>query len=88
MAAALAGDLAGNPVKEQVYDGIPKRFKQINFGIQSTINIGKQAVIEISRHELYDIENNRQPRPNSALDPRLVGAFPVRCLIIHVKVGS
>ncbi|KAI9740872.1 MAG: hypothetical protein M1818_004477 [Claussenomyces sp. TS43310] len=62
---------SGEAVKQQVVDKIPKRFKELKFGIQSNQDIVNQAVIEVSDRMLYDIEKNRAPIRNGALDPRL-----------------
>ncbi|OAA54075.1 DNA-directed RNA polymerase III subunit RPC1 [Niveomyces insectorum RCEF 264] len=59
------------PVKEQMVDQLPKRFKGIKFGIQSNQDIVNQAVLEVSDQMLYDIENNRAPYKHGPLDPRL-----------------
>ncbi|GJN86683.1 DNA-directed RNA polymerase III largest subunit [Purpureocillium lilacinum] len=60
-----------NPVKQQLVDKLPKRFKGIKFGIQSNQDIANQAVLEVSDRLLYDIENNRAPYRHGPLDPRL-----------------
>ncbi|KAJ9156363.1 DNA-directed RNA polymerase subunit [Pleurostoma richardsiae] len=59
------------PVKEQVIDQLPKRFKGLKFGIQSKQDIVTQGVVEVSERLLYNIENNRAPLTHGALDPRL-----------------
>lgn len=61
----------GESVKAQVVDNIPKRFKELKFGIQSTQDIVNQAVLEVSDRVLYDVERMRKPTPNGALDPKL-----------------
>ncbi|KAE8454074.1 hypothetical protein EG329_007852 [Mollisiaceae sp. DMI_Dod_QoI] len=58
-------------VKAQVVDKVPKRFKELKFGIQSIQDVSAQAVIEVSDRMLYDIEKMRRPTPNGALDARL-----------------
>ncbi|KND88847.1 DNA-directed RNA polymerase III subunit RPC1 [Tolypocladium ophioglossoides CBS 100239] len=60
-----------DPVKQQLVDKLPKRFKGIKFGIQSNQDIANQAVLEASDRLLYDIENNRAPYRHGPLDPRL-----------------
>lgn len=62
---------SGPAVKEQVVDKIPKRFKELKFGIQSTRDIVNQGVLEVSDRLLYDIEKGRRQVPNGAVDPRL-----------------
>ncbi|OBT87197.1 hypothetical protein VE02_04737 [Pseudogymnoascus sp. 03VT05] len=62
---------SGPAVKEQVVDKIPKRFKELKFGVQSTRDIVNQGVLEVSDRMLYDVEKNRKPVPNGAVDPRL-----------------
>ncbi|KAK2738077.1 DNA-directed RNA polymerase iii largest [Colletotrichum kahawae] len=59
------------PVKSQLVDKLPKRFKGIKFGIQSNQDIANQAVLEVSDRLLYDIEKNRAPYQHGPLDPRL-----------------
>ncbi|TLS27324.1 hypothetical protein PpBr36_05316 [Pyricularia pennisetigena] len=59
------------PVKEQFVDKVPKRFKEIKFGIQSNQDIVNQGVLEISEKQLYDVENNRTPSRHGPLDHRL-----------------
>ncbi|KUJ15690.1 beta and beta-prime subunits of DNA dependent RNA-polymerase [Mollisia scopiformis] len=61
----------GTEVKAQVVDKVPKRFKELKFGIQSIQDVSAQAVIEVSDRMLYDIEKMRRPTPNGALDARL-----------------
>ncbi|CAM1500867.1 Fc.00g100290.m01.CDS01 [Cosmosporella sp. VM-42] len=60
-----------SPVKQQVADKLPKRFRGIKFGIQSNQDIANQAVLEVSDRLLYDIENNRAPYRHGPLDSRL-----------------
>ncbi|KAI9745421.1 MAG: hypothetical protein M1818_000955 [Claussenomyces sp. TS43310] len=62
---------SSGPHKSQVIDLIPKRFKELKFGIQSNQDIVKQAVIECSDRMLYDVERNGTPVRNGVLDPRL-----------------
>ncbi|XP_044721806.1 RNA polymerase rpb1 [Hirsutella rhossiliensis] len=59
------------PAKQQLVDKLPKRFKEIKFGIQSVQDVANQAVVEVSDRLLYDIENNRAPYRNGPLDSRL-----------------
>ncbi|RYP72490.1 hypothetical protein DL771_004130 [Monosporascus sp. 5C6A] len=59
------------PVKRQVVDKLPKKFKQIKFGIQSNQDIVNQGVIEVSDRSMYDIERGREPTQNGVLDKRL-----------------
>lgn len=61
-------------VKEQVHDQVPKVFRELKFGIQSSKDIVNQAVIEISDRMLYDVDKNRTPISHGPLDPRLVSA--------------
>ncbi|KAG9502662.1 hypothetical protein J7337_005495 [Fusarium musae] len=68
MAVATSAD---SPVKQQLVDKLPKRFKGIKFGIQSNQDIANQAVLEVSDRLLYDIENNRAPYRHGPLDSRL-----------------
>lgn len=52
---------------------VPKRFKNLKFGINSNQGIVNQAVLEVSDRMLYDVEKMRRPVPHGALDSRLVG---------------
>ncbi|RQM05557.1 hypothetical protein DH86_00001594 [Scytalidium sp. 3C] len=61
----------GESGKAQVVDKIPKRFKELKFGIQSNQDIVSQAVLEVSDRMLYDVEKMRKPVPHGALDERL-----------------
>lgn len=61
-------------VKGSVADKLPKRFKELKFGIQSTQQMVSQAVLEVSDRSLYDVENMRRPVKNGALDPRMVNS--------------
>lgn len=63
--------LTTGPVKEQLVDRLPKRFKSLKFGIQSNQDIVNQAVLEVSDQLLYDIEKGRTPSAHGPLDPRL-----------------
>lgn len=51
---------------------VPKRFKNLKFGINSNQGIVNQAVLEVSDRMLYDVEKMRRPVPHGALDSRLV----------------
>ncbi|PHH79695.1 hypothetical protein CDD80_4060 [Ophiocordyceps camponoti-rufipedis] len=74
----------GDPVKKQLVDKLPKRFKGIKFGIQSNQDITNQAVLEVSDRLLYDIENNRAPYRHGPLDPRLgTSSKSGRCATCH-----
>ncbi|KAK3395264.1 hypothetical protein B0H63DRAFT_408669 [Podospora didyma] len=59
------------PVKEQLVDQLPKRFKALKFGIQSNQDIVSQGVLEVSDNLLYDVDNGRRTYPHGPLDPRL-----------------
>ncbi|KAM7185046.1 DNA-directed RNA polymerase III subunit RPC1 [Naviculisporaceae sp. PSN 640] len=59
------------PVKKQLVDQLPKRFKALKFGIQSKQDILNQGVLEVSDNLLYDVENGRRVFPHGPLDPRL-----------------
>ncbi|KAK6514336.1 DNA-directed RNA polymerase III subunit [Arthrobotrys conoides] len=56
--------------KEQVISNVPKRIKEVKFGILSTQDMVKQAVIEVSTDRLFN-ETGRQPTENGVLDPRM-----------------
>ncbi|KAI1098680.1 beta and beta-prime subunits of DNA dependent RNA-polymerase [Jackrogersella minutella] len=70
MATATATSTAV-PVKHQVVDKLPKKFKQIKFGIQSNQDIVNQAVLEVSDRTMYDVGRGREPITNGPLDKRL-----------------
>ncbi|KAI1462728.1 beta and beta-prime subunits of DNA dependent RNA-polymerase [Annulohypoxylon moriforme] len=59
------------PAKHQVVDKLPKKFKQIKFGIQSNQDIVNQAVLEVSDRTMYDVGRGREPIQNGPLDKRL-----------------
>ena len=58
-------------VKEQVLDHVPRRIKELNFGISAKQDIVKQGVIEVCHRELYDLARNRAPTEHGPLDARL-----------------
>ncbi|KAH8145366.1 uncharacterized protein LAJ45_10649 [Morchella importuna] len=58
-------------MKEQVVDNLPKRIKQVKFGIMSPNDVVKQGVIEVATRELFEFDGGRRPKPNGALDPRM-----------------
>ncbi|RPA98904.1 beta and beta-prime subunits of DNA dependent RNA-polymerase [Choiromyces venosus 120613-1] len=59
-------------MKEQVVDNLPKRIKEVKFGIMSPQDVVKQGVIEVATRELFDLEGGgRKPKQNGALDPRM-----------------
>ncbi|CAJ2502597.1 Uu.00g099910.m01.CDS01 [Anthostomella pinea] len=62
---------AAAPVKHQVVDKIPKRFKRLKFGIQSNQDIVNQGVMEVSDRNMYDMDRGREPTVNGVLDKRL-----------------
>lgn len=45
-------------IKEQVSDKIPKRFKELKFGIQSIQQITKQGVLEVSDRSVQIARRN------------------------------
>ncbi|KAI9796833.1 MAG: hypothetical protein M1825_006500 [Sarcosagium campestre] len=59
------------PGKAQVVDNVPKRIKEIDFGILSTQDIVNQAVLEVSDRQLFDLDNDRAAVENGPLDGRL-----------------
>ncbi|KAL8805595.1 MAG: hypothetical protein Q9182_001860 [Xanthomendoza sp. 2 TL-2023] len=59
------------PVKEQVVDSLPKRIKELIFGIPSCQDIVNQSVLEVCDRELFDLSRDRAPRVNGPLDPRM-----------------
>ncbi|CAI4212150.1 unnamed protein product [Parascedosporium putredinis] len=63
--------IAGSLIKAQLVDKLPKRFRELKFGVQSNQDIANQTVLEVSDRLLYDIENNRAPYSHGPLDPRL-----------------
>lgn len=60
------------PVKHQVVDKLPKRFKNLKFGVQSNQDIVNQGVLEVSVRDMYDVDKGREPTQNGVLDKRLV----------------
>ncbi|KAI0017700.1 DNA-directed RNA polymerase III subunit RPC1 [Xylariomycetidae sp. FL0641] len=69
--ATVTTTSAAAPVKHQVVDRLPKKFKRIKFGIQSNQDIVNQGVMEVSDNSLYDIEKGRAPTEHGVLDQRL-----------------
>ncbi|KAI9818667.1 MAG: hypothetical protein M1826_001348 [Phylliscum demangeonii] len=67
----LRGTGGGEPHKEQLLDRVPKRIKEIQFGILSSQDVVNQAVVEISNRTLFDLDNDRAPMPNGPLDGKL-----------------
>ncbi|KAJ3580420.1 hypothetical protein NPX13_g141 [Xylaria arbuscula] len=59
------------PVKHQVVDKLPKRFKNLKFGVQSNQDIVNQGVLEVSVRDMYDVDKGREPTQNGVLDKRL-----------------
>ncbi|KAI0134089.1 hypothetical protein BJ170DRAFT_184253 [Xylariales sp. AK1849] len=87
--AAVKGASAVAPVKHQVVDRPPKRFKQIKFGIQSTQDIVNQAVMEVSDRTMYDLEHGREPIKNGVLDTRLgISGKTAHCLTCELKLAD
>ncbi|ORY65285.1 RNA polymerase Rpb1 [Pseudomassariella vexata] len=79
------GDAA--PVKRQVVDKLPKRFKQLKFGIQSNQDIVNQAVVEVSDRNMYDVEAGREPTKNGVLDKRLgISGKTAQCVTCEMKL--
>ncbi|KAH8810736.1 hypothetical protein F5884DRAFT_842772 [Xylogone sp. PMI_703] len=71
MLAEMQSMSSAEQAKSQVVDSVPKKFKELRFGIQSTQDIVSQAVIECSDRMLYDVDRNRTPVEHGVLDPRL-----------------
>ncbi|KAI1850587.1 hypothetical protein JX265_004297 [Neoarthrinium moseri] len=81
MTETAKGTSAVPPVKHQVVDKIPKRFRQIKFGVQSNQDIVNQAVVEVSDRTMYDLEHGREPVKHGVLDKRLgISGKGVRCV--------
>ncbi|KAI4168021.1 MAG: hypothetical protein LQ343_006728 [Gyalolechia ehrenbergii] len=58
-------------VKEQVVDTLPKRIKELKFGLPSSQDIVNQSVLEVCDREFFDLSQDRAPRVNGPLDPRM-----------------
>ncbi|KAF2155004.1 beta and beta-prime subunits of DNA dependent RNA-polymerase [Myriangium duriaei CBS 260.36] len=62
-------------VKEQVVDNVPKKIKELQFGVLTHQDIAKQSVVEITSRNVYDIGNTpgakRTLTANGPLDPHL-----------------
>lgn len=81
------GASATAPVKHQVVDKPPKKFKQIKFGIQSNQDIVNQGVIEVSDRSMYDIERGREPTQNGVLDKRLgISSKTAHCATCELRL--
>ncbi|KAK0701509.1 hypothetical protein B0T21DRAFT_417063 [Apiosordaria backusii] len=76
MEPELGAGKASENHKTLVKDQVPKRFKALKFGIQSTQDILNQGVLEVSDPLLYDVENNRAPFKHGPLDTRLGTSSP------------
>ncbi|MCJ1303625.1 hypothetical protein MMC08_006435 [Hypocenomyce scalaris] len=61
----------GESVKEQVVDTVPKRIKELKFGILSNQDIVNQGVLEVCDRTLYDLEKERTVTTNGPLDARM-----------------
>ncbi len=70
--ATMTATSAVAPVKHQVVDKLPKRLRNLKFGIQSNQDIVNQGVLEVSDRSMYDIDKGREPTQNGVLDKRLV----------------
>jgi DNA-directed RNA polymerase III subunit RPC1 len=87
--AVTKGTSAVAPVKHQVVDKIPKRFKQIKFGIQSNQDIVNQAVVEVSDRTMYDLERGREPVKHGVLDKRLgISGKQQECMTCGFKLAE
>ncbi|MCJ1307789.1 hypothetical protein MMC25_001437 [Agyrium rufum] len=62
---------AAELMKEQVVDSVPKRIKELKFGVLSKQDIVNQGVLEVCDRALYDLDRNRAPRLNGPLDGRM-----------------
>ncbi|KAF2198820.1 beta and beta-prime subunits of DNA dependent RNA-polymerase [Delitschia confertaspora ATCC 74209] len=58
-------------IKSQVVDRVPKRIKQIQFGILSPQEIVNQAVLEVSDRNVYDLGPSRNLTSNGPMDRRM-----------------
>jgi DNA-directed RNA polymerase III subunit RPC1 len=62
---------APETLKEQVVDTVPKRIRELKFGILSTQDIANQAVLEVCDRSLFDLDRDRAARINGPLDGRM-----------------
>lgn len=58
-------------MKSQVVDNVPKKIKEVQFGIMSPQDVVKQGVVEVATRELYDLDGGRTLKKNGALDARM-----------------
>ncbi|KAL8925127.1 MAG: hypothetical protein Q9208_003632 [Pyrenodesmia sp. 3 TL-2023] len=58
-------------VKEQVVDTVPKRIKELRFGLPSSQDIVNQSVLEVCHRDFFDLERDRAPQAHGPLDPRM-----------------
>ncbi|KAF2224129.1 putative DNA-directed RNA polymerase III largest subunit [Elsinoe ampelina] len=62
-------------IKEQVQDTVPKRIKELQFGVLSHQDIVRQSVVEVSDRNVYDLPTNqqsaRQVTKHGVLDPHM-----------------
>ncbi|KAL9602953.1 MAG: hypothetical protein Q9219_001478 [cf. Caloplaca sp. 3 TL-2023] len=69
--AAMQPVAAAMDVKEQVVDTLPKRIKELRFGLPSSQDIVNQSVLEVCDRDMFDISRDRAPKANGPLDPRM-----------------
>ncbi|KZF19018.1 beta and beta-prime subunits of DNA dependent RNA-polymerase [Xylona heveae TC161] len=69
--AVMQSVLGASSVKEQVVDHIPKRFKELKFGILSNQDVVNQALVEVSDRALYNPDQNRAVIQHGPLDGRM-----------------
>lgn len=76
-------------MKEVVVSETPKRIKGLEFSALSAADIVAQSEVEVSTRDLFDLEKDRAPRANGALDPKMgVSSSSLECTTCHGNLAS
>lgn len=76
-------------MKEVVTTEVPKRIGSIQFSSLSAADIVAQSEVEISTRDLFDLEKDREPKENGALDPKMgVSSSSMECKTCYGTLAS
>lgn len=76
-------------MKEVVVSETPKRIKGLEFSALSAADIVAQSEVEVSTRDLFDLEKDRAPKANGALDPKMgVSSSSLECATCHGNLAS
>ncbi|EJS41719.1 rpo31p [Saccharomyces arboricola H-6] len=76
-------------MKEVVVSETPKRIKGLEFSALSAADIVAQSEVEVSTRDLFDLEKDRAPKANGALDPKMgVSSSSLECTTCHGNLAS